>query len=121
MNNLSTFYKVPIYFGRMALVLAYIPLVMLFLCAITRNSFSSLIDLYYTFVTPIQICKWSVVFSFILSALTRLAIGRIYIASNSSYIYKDYYTEANKYYVRAVFLTLLELIVYFLIVIQANN
>ena len=115
------FLKAPILIGRLALLFAVVPLAMCFLCAVTRNSLFSLIDLYYTFVTPMWICKWSVVTSLIFSFLTRLAIGSFYISDSNAYLYRELYNEANKYYLRAVFLTLLELAVYFVAVVSASN
>lgn len=114
----SRFWRLPIYFGRIALFLAIVPIAMTVLCIVTNNSFAAFIDLYYCFVTPIQICKWSVVFALIFAAITRFAIGQIYLSGSDSCIYREAYATANKYYCRATLITFFELAFFFFVVLQ---
>ena len=106
------FWKLPLYLGRAAFFLALVPLAMITLCIVTKNAVSSLIDLYYCFVTPIQICKWSVILALILSFVTSISAGLTYNVDGKFYL--DEHRAATSLSARAALLVIFEMAVYFL-------
>ena len=106
------FWKLPIYLGRTALFLALVPLAMITLCVVTQNNVNSLIDLYYCFVTPFQICKWSIILALILSFAASISAGLIYNVDGK--FYWEEHRAATSLAIRAAMLTIFEMALYFL-------
>lgn len=104
------FWNIPLYLGRAALFLAIVPMAMLTLCIVTRNTVSSLIDLYYWFVTPLQICKWSILFALIFSFLTSVSASMVYYVKDK--LYWDEYSAATRLSSRAMILVVAEVLVF---------
>ncbi|MBR0237716.1 MAG: hypothetical protein IJQ39_06485 [Thermoguttaceae bacterium] len=117
-NPPKKFVRLPIYLGRCAFFLAFVPLAMTFLCIVTENSFSSLIDLYYCFVTPFQICKWSAIISLLLSFSTNIAARLIYHSDYDAY-WEEY--SATRWLVsRSTILVVLEIAFYLYVITFLN-
>ena len=112
MSNKRKFWKLPLYLGRLALFLALVPLAMLLLCIVTKNTVNNLIDLYYFFVTPLQICKWSVILALIVSFVTGISAGQIYYVDGE--FYREEHRAATSLSARATLLVIFEMAVYFL-------
>ena len=106
------FWKLPLYLGRTAFFFALVPLAMIILCVVTKNTVNSLIDFYYCFVTPMQICKWSVILALILSFANSLSAGQIYNVDGKFYV--DEHRAATSLSARATLLVIFEMAVYFL-------
>ncbi|MBR5711041.1 MAG: hypothetical protein IKX40_09805 [Thermoguttaceae bacterium] len=111
-NPPKKFWKLPLYLGRTSFFFALVPMAMLLLCIVTKNSVYSLIDLYYCFITPMQICKWSVILSLILSFVTSISAGLIYNVDGKFCL--DEYRAATSLTARATLLIIFEMAVYFL-------
>ncbi len=92
--------------------MAIVPMAMLFLCIVTKNSVYSLIDLYYWFVTPLQICKWSVILALIFSFLTTISASAVYYVNNN--LHWDEYRAATSLSSRAMILIIAQVLVYFI-------
>ena len=105
------FWKLPLYLGRTAFFLAIVPMAMLFLCIVTKNSVYSLIDLYYWFVTPLQICKWSVILALIFSFLTTISASAVYYVNNN--LHWDEYSAATRLSSRALILVVAQVLIYY--------
>ena len=106
------FWKLPLYLGRAALFLALVPLAMIILYYFTKNTVNSLIDLYYFFVTPLQVCKWSAILALILSFANSISAGQIYNVDGKFFL--DEYRAATSFAARATLLVIFEMTVYFL-------
>ena len=106
------FWKLPLYFGRAAFFWALVPLAMIILCVVTKNKVNSLIDLYYCFVTPTQVCKWSAILALILSFVTSISAGLTYNVDGKFYL--DEHRAATSLSARATLLVIFEMAVYFL-------
>ncbi len=106
------FWKLPLYLGRTAFFLALVPLAMIILCVVTKNKVNSLIDLYYCFVTPTQVCKWSAILALILSFVTSISAGLTYNVDGKFYL--DEHRAATSLSARATLLVIFEMAVYFL-------
>lgn len=106
------FWKLPLYLGRTAFFFALITLAMIILCVVTKNTVSSLIDLYYCFVTPLQVCKWSAILALILSFATSISAGLIYNVDGKFFL--DEHRAATSLSARATLLVIFEMAVYFL-------
>lgn len=104
------FVRLPIYMGRCAFFLAFLPWAMTFLCVVTENTLNSLIDLYYCFVTPFQICKWSVILSLALSFATDIAARLIYHSDYNAY--SNEYSATRWLVIRSIILVVLEIAFY---------
>ena len=92
--------------------MAIVPLAMIILCVVTKNTVNSLIDLYYFFVTPMQICKWSVILALILSFATSILAGQIYNVDGKFYLNEHH--AATTLASRAAILVIFEMVIYFL-------
>lgn len=92
--------------------MALVPLAMIILCVVTQNNVNSLIDLYYCFVTPMQVCKWSVILALILSFATSISAGQIYNVNGK--LYWDEHRAATSLAARSTLLIIFEMAVYFL-------
>ncbi len=106
------FWNLPLYLGRGALFLAIVPMAMLILCIVTGNTVSSLIDLYYWFVTPLQICKWSILLALIFSFLTSFSASMVYYVKDK--LYWDEYSAATRLSSRAMILVVAEVLIFFM-------
>ena len=111
-NPPKKLWNLPFYLGRTAFFLALVPLAMIILCIVTKNTVHSLIDLYNCFVTPLQICKWSAVLSLVLSFVTSISAGLIYNIDGKFCL--DEYRAATSLSARATLLVIFEMTVYFL-------
>lgn len=109
-NPPKRFVRLPIYMGRIAFFLAIVPLAMTFLCVVTGNILNSLIDLYYCFVTPFQICKWSAIISLLTSFSTNVAARIIYHSDYETY--GEEYSAARGHVIRSTILVILEIAFY---------
>ena len=105
------FWNLPLYLGRAALFLAIVPMAMLVLCIVTGNTVISLIDLYYWFVTPLQICKWSILLALIFSFLTTFSASVVYYVKDK--LYWDEYSAATRLSSRALILVVAEVLLYY--------
>ena len=117
-NPPKKFVRLPICLGRCAFFLAFVPLAMTFLCIVTENTLNSLIDLYYCFVTPFQICKWSVIISLLLSFAANIALRLIYHSDYNTY-WDEYYT-ARQLVTRSTILVILEIAIYLYVITFLN-
>ena len=111
-NPPKRFWNLPLYFGKTAIFLAIVPIAMIVLCVVTKNTVNSLIDLYYCFVTPMQICKWSVILALILSFATSISAGLIYRIDGK--FCWDEYRAATSLSAHATLLIICEMAFYFL-------
>ena len=111
-NPPSKFWKLPLYLGRTAFVLAVVPMAMLILCIVTKNSVYSLIDLNCCFVTPLQICKWSAILTLIFSFLTSFSASLIYKVDNN--LHWDEYRAATRLSSRAMILIIAQVLIFFI-------
>lgn len=110
-NPPKKYVRLPIYMGRCAFFLALVPLAMSFLCIVTENTLYSLIDLYYCFVTPFWICKWTAIISLALSFLTIIATRQIFHSDYDSY--SDEYSEVRSLVFRSIALVIIQIAVHF--------
>lgn len=111
-NPPKRFWKLPLHLGRTAFFLSLVPLAMITLCVATQNNVNSLIDLYYCFVTPFQICKWSIILALILSFAASISAGLIYNVNGQ--FYWEEHRAATSLSARATLLAIFEMALYFL-------
>lgn len=114
-------WKLPLYLGKGAIFGASVPFVMLLLCIITGNPLTSLIDLYYCFVTPFQICKWSIIFTLSFSFLSIVSASLIYFINNR--LHWDEFRSVLKLSFQAIAAICIEVCIYvfFIVVFMYNT
>ena len=113
-NPPKKFRRIPLYLGRIALFLAFVPLAMTILCFVTGNAFNSLIDVYYWFITPFQVCKCSALISLAFAFATSASARSVYYTDKDSYR-NEYYT-AIRLSMRAAALVIFEIVIYIYII-----